>query len=59
MRSVAGTVLFSVTNSSLMQEVHAKEALLTEKLIPRDIVLYQYEAYPFYNKVKDTLFSAL
>jgi microsomal prostaglandin-E synthase 2 len=58
-RGVAGTVLFSITDSSLMQEVHAKEALPTEKLIPQVVVLYQYEACPFYNKVKDTLFSAL
>ncbi|CAN1818965.1 Prostaglandin E synthase 2 [Linum perenne] len=42
----AGVVFFSVAAS---QEAHAKELL---KSIPKDVVLYQYEACPFCNKVK-------
>ncbi|CAK7346153.1 unnamed protein product [Dovyalis caffra] len=49
---VAGTMFFSVAASSLAQEVQAKEAPPAEKLMPKDVVLYQYEACPFCNKVK-------
>ncbi|XP_043808845.1 prostaglandin E synthase 2 isoform X2 [Manihot esculenta] len=49
---VAGTMFFSVAASSLEQEVHAKEAPPAEKFLPKDVVLYQYEACPFCNKVK-------
>lgn len=51
---VAGTMFFSVAASSLEQEVHAKEAPPAEKFLPKDVVLYQYEACPFCNKVKGT-----
>lgn len=51
-RGVTGTVFFSVAASSLAQEAQAKEAPLVEKLMPKDVVLYQYEACPFCNKVK-------
>ncbi|KAJ4831406.1 hypothetical protein Tsubulata_048557 [Turnera subulata] len=43
----AGTVFFSAASSSLPQE-----APPAEKLLPKDVVLYQYEACPFCNKVK-------
>ncbi|XP_009772831.1 uncharacterized protein [Nicotiana sylvestris] len=49
--AVAGSVLFSVAATTLTEEVHAKEAVPPE-LRPKDIVLYQYEACPFCNKVK-------
>jgi len=55
-RGVTGTMFFSVAASSLAQEVQAKEAPPVEKLMPKDVVLYQYEACPFCNKVKGTLF---
>lgn len=48
---VAGTMLFSVAASSLSQEVHAKEPL-KPNFVPENVVLYQYEACPFCNKVK-------
>ncbi|KAJ6736420.1 GLUTATHIONE S-TRANSFERASE FAMILY PROTEIN [Salix viminalis] len=51
-RGVTGTVFFSVAASSLAQEVQAKESPPVEKLMPKDVVLYQYEACPFCNKVK-------
>nr|XP_016510195.1 PREDICTED: prostaglandin E synthase 2-like [Nicotiana tabacum] len=44
-------MLFSVAATALTEEVHAKEAVPPE-LRPKDIVLYQYEACPFCNKVK-------
>ncbi|KAL1225062.1 hypothetical protein V5N11_019195 [Cardamine amara subsp. amara] len=44
---VAGVFFFSTAAaSSLAQEVHAKE------FNPKEVVLYQYEACPFCNKVK-------
>ncbi|CAI0382553.1 unnamed protein product [Linum tenue] len=46
---VVGTMFFSVAASSVAQEVHAKEL---PKFSPKDVVLYQYEACPFCNKVK-------
>ncbi|KAL3372266.1 hypothetical protein AABB24_008689 [Solanum stoloniferum] len=49
--AVAGTMLFSVAATTLTEEVHAKEAVPPE-LRPKDLVLYQYEACPFCNKVK-------
>lgn len=49
--ALAGTVLFSVAASSLTQEVYAKEPLPPD-VRPDDVVLYQYEACPFCNKVK-------
>ncbi|EOA13729.1 hypothetical protein CARUB_v10026807mg [Capsella rubella] len=48
---VAGIVFFSAAAaSSLGQEVHAKE--MAQKFNPKEVVLYQYEACPFCNKVK-------
>ncbi|CAA3020435.1 prostaglandin E synthase 2 [Olea europaea subsp. europaea] len=47
----AGTMLFSVAVSTSAEEVHAKEHVLS-KFLPNDVVLYQYEACPFCNKVK-------
>lgn len=49
--TVAGTMSFSVAASSLAQEVHAKEPV-QQKVRPEDVVLYQYEACPFCNKIK-------
>lgn len=53
--SVAGAVAgFSVAASSLAQDVHAKEPPRSQNqnFLPKDVVLYQYEACPFCNKVK-------
>ncbi|KAG2316282.1 hypothetical protein Bca52824_019404 [Brassica carinata] len=48
---VAGIVFFSAAAaSSLGQEVHAKD--MAHKFNPKEVVLYQYEACPFCNKVK-------
>ncbi|KFK38734.1 hypothetical protein AALP_AA3G153400 [Arabis alpina] len=48
---VAGIVFFSAAAaSSLGQEVHAKE--MSQIFNPKEVVLYQYEACPFCNKVK-------
>ncbi|KZV39601.1 prostaglandin E synthase 2 [Dorcoceras hygrometricum] len=49
--AVAGTMLFSVAATTIVQEVHAKEPVQA-KFRPNDVVLYQYEACPFCNKVK-------
>ncbi|XP_027148816.1 prostaglandin E synthase 2-like [Coffea eugenioides] len=49
--TVAGTMLFSVAASAVSEDVHAKEPV-QPKLRPNDVVLYQYEACPFCNKVK-------
>ncbi|KAL3640999.1 hypothetical protein CASFOL_015967 [Castilleja foliolosa] len=50
--SVAGTVAFSVyAASALVGEVQAKEPVQS-KYRPNDVILYQYEACPFCNKVK-------
>jgi len=52
--SSAGTVFFSVAAaSSLIQDAHAKEPGQSYKF--KDVVLYQYEACPFCNKVKGNL----
>lgn len=50
-RALAGTVLFSVAATALTEDVHAKEPI-NPKFRPNDVVLYQYEACPFCNKVK-------
>ncbi|KAJ8772670.1 hypothetical protein K2173_027847 [Erythroxylum novogranatense] len=47
-----GTMFFSVASSSLEQEAHAKELPPAGNFLPKDVVLYQYEACPFCNKVK-------
>ncbi|CAK9148311.1 unnamed protein product, partial [Ilex paraguariensis] len=46
---MAGTMLFSVAAA---QEVHAKEPRQSKEFMPNEVVLYQYEACPFCNKVK-------
>ncbi|XP_042493099.1 prostaglandin E synthase 2-like [Macadamia integrifolia] len=48
---VAGAVSFSIAASSVVPNVYAKETLSSE-FLPKDVVLYQYEACPFCNKVK-------
>ncbi|KAL0314552.1 UNVERIFIED_CONTAM: Prostaglandin E synthase 2 [Sesamum angustifolium] len=50
-QAVAGTILFSVATTALVEEVHAKEPVQS-KFRPNDVTLYQYEACPFCNKVK-------
>ncbi|KAK2664522.1 hypothetical protein Ddye_003096 [Dipteronia dyeriana] len=51
-RAVAGALASVAAVASLSyQEVHAKE-LLPADLVPKEVVLYQYEACPFCNKVK-------
>ncbi|XP_021756597.1 prostaglandin E synthase 2-like [Chenopodium quinoa] len=48
---IAGTMFFSVAAATtLTQEAHAKEPIQSQ--IFKDVVLYQYEACPFCNKVK-------
>lgn len=47
---VAGLVFFSAAASPAVQEVYAKEAIPNVKF--DEVVLYQYEACPFCNKVK-------
>ncbi|XP_052200735.1 uncharacterized protein LOC127807132 [Diospyros lotus] len=53
---VAGTMFFSVAaatpSSSLTGNVHAEELQLSKNFLPKDVVLYQYEACPFCNKVR-------
>lgn len=57
-RVLPGTMLFSVAATSVVEEVDAKEAV-HPKFQPSDIVLYQYEACPFCNKVKGIHSSSL
>lgn len=52
LHGLAGTVFFSVTASSLALDAHAKELPRSGKFLPSEVVLYQYEACPFCNKVK-------
>ncbi|XP_057766107.1 uncharacterized protein LOC130986657 [Salvia miltiorrhiza] len=47
--AVFGTMLFSTAATSIVEEAHAKE---TVNFRPKEVVLYQYEACPFCNKVK-------
>lgn len=49
---LAGALSFSLT---LMTRAEAKEPPAAE-LVPKDVVLYQYEACPFCNKVKGASF---
>ncbi|KAL8514769.1 hypothetical protein ACS0TY_013739 [Phlomoides rotata] len=49
--SITGTMLFSVAAAALVEEVRAKEPVQSE-LMPQDVVIYQFEACPFCNKVK-------
>ncbi|KAF7006207.1 hypothetical protein CFC21_021265 [Triticum aestivum] len=49
---IAGAVSFSLTFATVaVAEVQAKERLPTD-LLPRNVVLYQYQACPFCNKVR-------
>lgn len=54
--TIGGTMLFSVATSVVSEEVQAKESV-QPKLRPNDVVLYQYEACPFCNKVKGIHFT--
>ncbi|KAI9114040.1 hypothetical protein K1719_015291 [Acacia pycnantha] len=47
----AGALITVVAAASYSQQVYAKEPPPPE-VLPRDVVLYQYEACPFCNKVK-------
>lgn len=52
---VAGSMFFSAAATSLAQDhahAHAHVHSHTHKFSPKDVVLYQYEACPFCNKVK-------
>ncbi|EEF52757.1 prostaglandin E synthase 2 [Ricinus communis] len=52
-RGIAGIMFFSAAAASpFAQEVHAKEPPPREKFLPNDVILYQYAACPFCNKVK-------
>ncbi|RVX03333.1 Prostaglandin E synthase 2 [Vitis vinifera] len=46
--AVSGTMLLS----GLAQDVSAEDPVHPKKFLPNDVVLYQYEACPFCNKVK-------
>lgn len=46
--AVSGTMLLS----GLAQDVPAEDPVHPKKFLPNDVVLYQYEACPFCNKVK-------
>lgn len=48
-----GTMLFSTAATAVVEEVHAKESV---NFRPKEVVLYQYEACPFCNKVKGISF---
>ncbi|GKV23259.1 hypothetical protein SLEP1_g33010 [Rubroshorea leprosula] len=48
---LAGALASVATAASLSQSVYAKEPLPSE-VVPKDVILYQYEACPFCNKVK-------
>ncbi|KAG7023326.1 Prostaglandin E synthase 2 [Cucurbita argyrosperma subsp. argyrosperma] len=48
---VVGAVASLAAAVSMSQDVYAKEPLRQE-LVPKEVVLYQYEACPFCNKVK-------
>ncbi|KAK6938977.1 Glutathione S-transferase, N-terminal [Dillenia turbinata] len=50
---VAGSRFFSAAASALAENVGTKEPVKSsEQHMPKDVVLYQYEACPFCNKVK-------
>ncbi|XP_051150827.1 uncharacterized protein LOC127265170 [Andrographis paniculata] len=49
--AVAGTVLFSAAAAAVVEEAQAKEPVPLD-LRPKEVVLFQYEACPFCNKVK-------
>ncbi|KAL6995867.1 prostaglandin-E synthase [Sarracenia purpurea var. burkii] len=47
-----GSMFFSISAASLAEDIQAKELPESKKFLPNDVVLYQYEACPFCNKVK-------
>lgn len=51
---LAGALITVAGATSLFQEVYAKERP-TPELVPKEVILYQYEACPFCNKVKGEL----
>jgi hypothetical protein len=53
----AGAISISFAASSYSSVAAAKEMPRAD-LIPKDVVLYQYEACPFCNKVKGRVFLA-
>uniref|UniRef100_A0ACD5VI08 Uncharacterized protein n=1 Tax=Avena sativa TaxID=4498 RepID=A0ACD5VI08_AVESA len=54
-RWIAGAVSFSLTfTMAAAAEVRAKERLPTD-LLPQNVMLYQYQAFPFCNKVRAVL----
>lgn len=56
---VAGAVVSFAAGMALSQEeVYAKE-MPPPELVPKEVVLYQYEACPFCNKVKGALIALL
>lgn len=55
--AVTGVVLLSLAATALGEEVQAKEPVQSE-FRPEEVVLYQYEACPFCNKVKGTAFAS-
>lgn len=58
-QAITGTRFFSRAASSAAQEVRGKEPPQAEKFHPKDVVLYQYEACPFCNKVKGEITVSL
>jgi microsomal prostaglandin-E synthase 2 len=50
-RALSLGVAGALVSVAAVQEVHAKEPPPSE-LVPKEVVLYQYEACPFCNKVK-------
>ncbi|GMY23972.1 prostaglandin E synthase 2-like isoform X1 [Fagus crenata] len=50
-RALSLGVAGALVSAAAVQEVHAKEPPPSE-LVPKEVVLYQYEACPFCNKVK-------
>lgn len=55
---LAGGLCAAAVAASLSQEVHAKEPPAPE-VIPKEVILYQYEACPFCNKVKGIISSLI
>lgn len=53
---VAGALVSVAATTFLAQEAYAKEPP-PQELVPKDVVLYQYEACPFCNKVKGLYLS--
>lgn len=55
---VAGTMCFSAaTAASISHDSHPTESLSSDKYLPKELVLYQYEACPFCNKVRGKFYT--